>query len=89
LLAAAEVLVTIRLESVFIALEQNAVGITGHDHRPVSHLDRNPRPQDLACRTKDSTGQTQPETPEWNCQGIGNHDIQRLTVTYRQEPVSR
>lgn len=39
---------------------------------------------ELACRATDSTGQTQPETPEWNYQGMGNNDIQRLTVTVRE-----
>ncbi|BAS14503.1 oxidoreductase molybdopterin binding [Arthrobacter sp. Hiyo8] len=43
-----------------------------------------PGSHDLACRATDSTGQTQPETPEWNYQGMGNNDIQRLAVTVRE-----
>ncbi len=42
-----------------------------------------PGSHELACRATDSAGQTQPETPDWNYQGLGNNDIQRLTVTVR------
>ncbi|MCZ9883150.1 sulfite oxidase [Arthrobacter sp. B2a2-09] len=43
-----------------------------------------PGSHELACRATDSTGQIQPEAPEWNYQGMGNNDIQRLTVTVRE-----
>ncbi len=37
----------------------------------------------LACRATDADGSTQPATPEWNMQGVGNNSIQELAVTVR------
>ena len=43
-----------------------------------------PGTHELACRATDSTGGTQPDAPEWNFQGMGNNDVQRMTVTVRE-----
>ncbi|MBT8159988.1 MULTISPECIES: sulfite oxidase [Arthrobacter] len=43
-----------------------------------------PGTHELACRATDSMGGTQPDAPEWNYLGMGNNDVQRMTVTVRE-----
>jgi DMSO/TMAO reductase YedYZ molybdopterin-dependent catalytic subunit len=45
--------------------------------------DATPGEHVLACRATDADGNTQPATPDWNMQGMGNNLVQELTVTVR------
>jgi DMSO/TMAO reductase YedYZ molybdopterin-dependent catalytic subunit len=45
--------------------------------------DAEPGEHTLACRATDADGNTQPEDPEWNMQGMANNLVQELTVTVR------
>ena len=45
--------------------------------------DARPGEHTLSCRAADETGAVQPLEPVWNVQGMGNNEVQLITVTVR------